>query len=340
MHFKLLVLIFLAILITGCAPDAHEAGPKILFGHGAYPHAVESNGKYYYIMQAEHGDSLNIYVSDDLAEIQHGSRKTILTSVESGMHNFYSPELHYINDRWCLYFEADDGRNTDNHQLYVLENPSANPLTGKWTLHGPILTNPEWNFGIHPSTFVIDRKQYLVWSGWPKRRIENETQCIFIAEMENPWTLRSERIVISSPEYEWERQWINPDGTRTPYPIFVNENPEPIISPDGKNVVIAYSASGIWTVYNNLGVLYASADSDLLDPSSWKKLPEPQFITDDTSRIYGTSNISVLKNGDKEGEYFMLYQAKSKDSSGIENYDIRLKQMHWNEKGLPEFGKP
>ena len=67
---------------------------------------------------------------------------------------------------------------------------------------------------------------YLLWSGWPERRHETETQCIYIARMENPWTTSSNRVMISLPDHEWERQWINPDGHRSAYPIYVNENPE------------------------------------------------------------------------------------------------------------------
>lgn len=338
MKYFYLILLTVVSIVSGCA-DRHETESSVIFEDGAYPSVVELGGMYYYIMQSPQVGLLTLYAADDITEISHGIRRDILKSEKCGMHNFYSPELHRIGDRWYIYFEADDGVNTDNHQLYVLENPSADPMKGKWTLRGPIITSEGWNFGLHPSTFTVDERQYLVWSGWPKRRIENETQCIYIAEMENPWTLKSKRVVISEPEYEWERQWINPDGTRSPYPIFVNENPEPIISPDGRNIIIAYSASGIWTVYNALGLLYASTDSDLLNPKSWMKLPEPQFEADSTAGIYGTSNIAVIPSKDPNG-YRMLYQAKHRDPTGEEHRSIRLKAMKWNSKGLPEFGKP
>lgn len=107
----------------------------------------------------------------------------------------------------------------------MLENDAQNPMEGTFKQKGPVLTNREWNWGIHASTFVYKGIQYLIWSGWPKRRITEETQCIYIAKMKNPWTLDGERIMLSSPEYNWERQWVNPDGSRTAYPIYVNEAP-------------------------------------------------------------------------------------------------------------------
>ncbi len=334
---SILVLIIAAAL-SGCSKHP-ETEVTVLFEDGAYPSAVEHNGTYYYIMQGPRVGVLTLYSSSDISKIAQGETRDILKSEDYKMHNFYSPELHRIKDKWYVYFEADDGDNTDNHQLYVLENPSDDPMSGEWSLHGPIITDKDWNFGLHPSTFVVKDRQYLIWSGWPKRRIENETQCIFIAEMSNPWTTKSERVMISQPEYEWERQWINPDGSRSPYPIFVNENPQPMVSPDGRKIIIAYSASGIWTVYNTLGILSASTDADLLNPTSWVKLPEPQFTSDNTDSIYGTSNIAIIPSSDFS-EYIMLYQAKQRDSEGEEHQSVRMKRIVCNEQGFPVFGKP
>ena len=86
--------------------------------------------------------------------------------------------------------------------------------------------------------------------------------------MSNPWTLKSSRILISKPEYEWERQWVNPDGTRTAYPIYVNESPQFFHSRDNRKILIYYSASGCWTPYNCIGMLTANDNSDLLNPAS------------------------------------------------------------------------
>jgi GH43 family beta-xylosidase len=162
--------------------------------------------------------------------------------------------------------------------------------------------------------------------------------------MENPWTLRSERSLISMPQYEWERQWINPDGTRSAYPIFVNENPEAFITANGHNVVVTYSASGIWTVFNTLGVLTASVNADLLNPQSWTKAAEPQFV-DESGAVFGASNISVVATTagsatDADTNYIMLYQAKHRDESGNIINDIRYTTLQWDADGLPLFGKP
>lgn len=337
MNIYYCLFLLIAIIPAACSQNDKADTSGIIMDAGAYPFVTEHNGTYYYTMQNEMVDTIMLWATDDLRKMNEKKGKLILAAGDNGLCNFWSPELHRIGNKWYLYFEGDDG-NTDNHQLYCMENAADNPMTGEWTQRGPIITNSEWNFGIHPSSVVVNGRQYLLWSGWEKRRIETETQCIFIAEMENPWTLKSERVMLSKPEHEWERQWITSDGQRSAYPIFVNENPEAFVSPDGRKVIVAYSASGIWTSYNSLGILYADADGNLLEPGSWTKMSEPQFVADSTKGVFGTSNISVVQSPDGE-KTFMLYEAKH-DEQGHTIRDIRMKEIGWDEKGLPVFGQP
>ncbi len=34
---------------------------------------------------------------------------------------------------------------TDNHQIYVIENDSPDPMQGEFRMKGAIMTNPDWN---------------------------------------------------------------------------------------------------------------------------------------------------------------------------------------------------
>jgi len=38
-----------------------------------------------------------------------------------------------------MYFAADDGSNK-NHRMYVVENPSPDPMEGTWEFKGKVLT--------------------------------------------------------------------------------------------------------------------------------------------------------------------------------------------------------
>lgn len=328
---RLLIIPLIALTIQACSSNGQQQQSSVLLNVGTYPFVTTHADTYYYTMQTEYVDSIILYAAPSLEKLQDAEKVTILTSKESGLQHIYSPEIHRINDAWYIYFEADDG-NSDNHQIYVLENTAESPLQGEWTMHGPIITTNEWNFGLHPDVITVDNHLYMFWSGWQKRRTETEVQCIFLAEMENPWTLKSKRVMISSPINEWERQWINPNGHRSAYPIFVNENPQAFLSPDGKTIVVGYSASGIWTIFNSLGILYASTESNLLDANSWTKLQEPTFLAPETAGFYGTSNISVVNDIDSDKQY-IVYQVKTGD--GYNQCHIRYKQLHWDPNSLP-----
>lgn len=336
--YILIMLLTVLVMVSGCSFGADNnvnETATVIFPTGGYPQAIKDGDMYYYMMPDMRRGHISIYSSTSLDSIGKVSPVTVWETDDAEFQNIWSPELHKIDDKWYIYFEADNG-NTDNHHIYVLENETDNPLNRYWKLRGPIMVNEEWNYGIHPSVFNINGRLYMVWSGWEKRRIDTETQCIFIAEMANPWTLKSERVLISRPEYEWERQWINPDGSCSAYPIFVNENPQPYISPDGKKVIINYSASGIWTVYVTLGMLSASTSADLLDPKSWTKSPEPMSILGADAEYGGVSNISFVPSPDGDGT-LMLYQDKGFSGSINVSNTIMLKKIDW-ENSLPVFG--
>ena len=323
------------LALVGCnvSRNSSEQASEVVFEEGCYPQATLWQGHYYYTMQQPDADCVVLYESDRLEDLAKGRTRTVLKA--DSLHHIWSPELHRLAGKWYLYFEADDG-NTDNHQLYVLENTSENPMEGEYRMKGAIKTNDEWNFGLHPTSIVVRGQQYLLWSGWQHRRSETETQCIYIARMQNPWTLSSERVLLSMPELEWERQWRNPNGDRSNYPIFVNENPEAFLTPNEHYVCVCYSASGIWTVYNTLGMLYARADDDLLDPHSWTKMQEPVLRCVPDSAVFGISDICVVPSADV-GQHYLLFEAKQYDDEGNFHRNVQMRPLNWNNEGLPEF---
>ena len=327
----------LTLLAIGCDshhPSSNTREPVLMMHELGYPQAIFHEGKYYFTMQGYAGASVELWSTPDLADSARFQHRLLQSSELEAMTHFWSPEIYYINNRWYMYFEADDG-NTDNHHLYVMECQGDDPMTGEFVMKGVIETRAEWNYGIHPNLLQMpDGQLYLLWSGWPQRRNETETQCIYIARMENPWTVSSERVMISKPEYEWERQWINPDGNRSAYPIYVNENPEAFVSPDGKKIVVLYSASGIWTVYTAVGMLTAPADANLLDSTVWTKRAEP-VIPADTVNFVSISNVYLVPSADGE-QTLMIYEKKRREHTDILR-DTYLRPIHWSDQGEPVF---
>lgn len=326
----LTLLLIMSMAACGDSQSQDTLVSKILFQDAEYPQAVFQDGKYYFLRQPKRSNSISLYEADDLEGLATAKPKMIWQN--DTMNHIWSPELFRLGNIWYIYFEADTDGNTDNHQLYVIENTSGNPMEGEWVLKGCLQTNAEWNFGLHPTVLSVRGELYLFWSGWPKRRVEHETQCIYIAHLKDPWTVDSERVMLSKPEYEWERQWINPDGSRSAYPIYVNENPEAFLSPDGRHVCVFYSASGVWTKYQFLGLLTAPATSNLLEPEVWTKSPEPIAIGDST--VYSASNIYLVPSADEKQAYYLLYQGKWMEGED-EKRAIFYKPVTWNNQDRP-----
>lgn len=308
-----------------------------LLPFGFQPWALYHDGSYYYMQGAE--DRIILWQTDDITDLINAPSKEVWLPRDSiNAFHLWCPEIHYLDGKWYIYFAADDG-NTDNHQLYVLENSAANPFNGEFIMKGHIKTDPENNWAIHANVIEHRGRLYMVWSGWQTRRIETETQCIYIAEMENPWTLKSGRVLISKPEFEWERQWINPDGSRTAYPIYVNESPQFFHTKSRDKVLVLYSASGIWTPYYAIGMLYADADSDLLNPASWTKSEVPVFMQSAENRVYSTGNPAFLSSPDSDEAYF-LYHARNVELEAVDSRTPRMQKIEWDENGFPILGVP
>jgi GH43 family beta-xylosidase len=188
---------------------------------GADPWITYKDGYYYYTNTL--GDSLIIWKTKDIADLRNAPKKTIWVppAGSSYSRDIWAPEIHFINNKWYMYFAADDGRNR-NHRLYVLENASPDPLLGKWIFKGQLAESSN-KWAIDGSVFGHNGHLYLIWAGWEGD--ENGQQNIYIARMKNPWTVEGKRVKISSPQYDWEKYGDLNDADNPPH-VDVNEGPE------------------------------------------------------------------------------------------------------------------
>lgn len=316
-----------------------------LLQRGARPWATFHNGIYYYMQDCE--NKIVLWRTKDITNISNADYKVVwVPKDKNNSYHLWAPELHLINNKWYIYFAADDG-NTDNHQVYVIENNSEDPFEGEFNMIKRVKTDQDNNWAIHASIFNHNENLYMIWSGWQTKRSEVETQCIYIARMKNPWTLASERVLISKPEFEWERQWINPDGSKTGYPIYVNEDPHVFYTKNKDKILIYYAASGTWTPYYSVGLLYADVNSELTDPSSWTKVNSPVFSQNEENQVFATGSPCFIPSPNYK-EVFFLYQARSTEkepygslpSSSLDTRSPRLQKIEWDDNGFPILGEP
>jgi GH43 family beta-xylosidase len=142
--------------------------------------------------------------------------------------------------------------------------------------------------------------------------------------MDSPTSIISERILISRPDYDWEKR-----GSSKDLPT-INEGPE-ILEKNGKLFLI-YSAAGSWSDYYCLGMLEFTGENPML-ASSWTKSPKPVFESNDAVTSPGHASFIQIKNKD-----FIVYHSARKKGAGW-NRQVNIQPFAWK-NGKPDFGMP
>lgn len=327
--------LFIVLLImVGCsAAPAQKTFTNPLLPSGADPWSIHVDGYYYYTNTL--GNRIDIWKTKNLADLQHAERKTIFTPPEGTQYSkeLWAPEIHFIDSKWYVYFAADDGNNS-NHRMYVLENTSADPLQGSFVLKGKVAA-PSDKWAIDGSVFQYNEQWYMVWSGWEED--VNGRQDIYIAKMKNPWTIEGARVKISQPTLDWERHG-DLGVNQNPSHVDVNEGPQPLIHDN--TIFIIYSASGCWTDFYALGMLSASASDDLMNPTAWKKHPQPVFKKSEANGVFAPGHNSFFKSPNGK-EDWILYHANDAAGQGCGGHrSPRAQKFTWSADGTPNFGLP
>lgn len=290
------------------------------------------DGYYYFTASVPEYDRIEIRRSATLEGLRDAQSIVAWRKYETGMlsANIWAPEIHFIQGKWYIYFAAARTTETKeglfDHRMYVLENESANPLEGEWVEKGQVRTAWE-TFALDATTFEHQGSLYYVWAQ-KDPEIEGNSN-LYISAMSNPWTLSGKQVMISTPEYPWEVIGFK-----------VNEGAA-VLKRNGR-IFISYSASA--TDHNYcMGLLSADESSDLLDPQSWTKSPEPVFQTNEETGQFGPGHNSFTVSED--GQDVLIYHARNyKEITGDPLYDpnrhTRAQVFGWNEDGTPIFGVP
>ena len=286
--------------------------------NGADPWVIRYQDVYYYCFATD--DRIWISCSKNLHEIGLAEPKLVWQPPKGNpwSEELWAPELHFLNNKWYIYVAADDGAN-ENHRMYVLESDNIDPQ-GHYVLVGKIADSSDC-WAIDGTILEYNDRLYFIWSGWEGK--VNVQQNLYIAPMSNPWTISGDRVLISEPEYEWEK---------VGRPL-VNEGPE-ILKKNDK-IHIIYSASGSWTDDYCLGQLTFTG-GDILSRASWIKKPEPVFSKTET--VFGPGHASFVKSPDGREDWIVYHAAKYK--GGGWDRDVRMQKFGWNNDDSPNFGAP
>lgn len=334
MKMKSMLLILLALVgFSYCSESAgeNEKQVKTTFTNpvwnGADPWMVKQGGEYIYCYSANN----SIVLSRSKYMTKMGEKKTIWSAPVSGWNSncVWAPEVHFIDGHWYVYYAAGVSGPPFIHQRTGVLRSQTDDAFSTYEDMGMLYTgdnpaDPESNiWAIDMTVFQFNGKLYAVWSGWQQQMDTDATpQHLYIQEMENPWTLKGTRVLLSSPEQSWE----------TGGPLNLNEGPE-ALQHNGQ-LFIVYSCRESWLVEYRQGMLQlTNPNGDLLDPSNWKK-QGPVF--EGNAKVYGVGHCSFVQSPDGT-EDWVVYHSKKTTEAGWDR-DVRMQPFSWNADGTPDFG--
>lgn len=291
-----------------------------------------TDGTYYFTASVPAYDRIVLRRSRTLAGLAKAEEVTIWQKHEKGIlsEHIWAPELHYLDGKWYVYFAGGDIDDVWAIRPYVLECQGEDPLTARWEERGKMgrADGDVFSFeafSLDATVFENKGRHYYVWA--EKVGVGQQISNLYISEMESPCKLKTVQVLLTTPDYDWERVG-----------FWVNEGPA-VIHHDGK-IYLTFSASETGADYC-IGMLTASEDADLLDPRSWEKDRYPVLKTDASRSIYGPGHNSFTE--DEKGNPVMVYHARTEEK--IEgnplynpNRHAMLMKIRWEEKtGRPVF---
>lgn len=290
-----------------------------------------TDGYYYFTGSMPAYDCIALRRSRDLMGLAQAEEKVVWRRHESGpmSENVWAPELHYLDGKWYLYFAAGEKEDIWKIRPYVLECEGEDPMEDPWKELGMMQAADEDEFSFRAfsldGTIVENKgKRYFVWA--EKVGVGRQISNLYIAQMESPVKLKTVQVLLTTPDYDWER-----------HGFWVNEGPF-AFHRDGR-IYLTYSASDTGINYC-VGMLSVEEDADLLDPRQWKKERYPVLKTDEALEIYGPGHNCFTQ--DEDGNTVMVFHARKEteivgDPLYVANRHAMLLKVKWGEDGKPVF---
>lgn len=309
----------------------------------------DKQGKVWYYACKAQGAGVNLSRSDKLSVINGTSSAWKCPADNASkpwnVAELWAPELHYVDGAWYIYYAAgrpqSESGGYSKQRTGVLRNTSDNPMTGTWQDMGMLYTGDNYTPGIKPTVdntayaidmgvFKLNGQLYAVWSGNP---VGSGDQYLYIAKMDNPYTISSSRVEISRPDKAWEL-----------YSGKVNEGPAFLHNEEAGKFFVVYSCNGSWTNKYRLGMLTLDTSKDPMVKANWTKSANEVFYRfdntpDGTNGVNGCGHCSFAKSPDGTEDWIIYHVNHSKDS-GWSQRQAFIQKFTWNKDGSPNFGTP
>lgn len=268
----------------------------------------EHGNKYYFTASVPEFDRIVLRAAEHLEDLPNAEEKTIWKKHERGemSYHIWAPELHYLFGGWYIYFAASEADDIWKLRPYVLKCKGDDPMNDDWIELGKMRRAKEDQFSfeafsLDATVFEVNDIWYFVWA--EKVGVGEQISNLYISKLENANTLATSQVLLSTPDYEWER-----------HRFWVNEGPA-IVKHDDR-IYLTYSASDTSPAYC-MGLLTANIRDDLLDPESWRKEGQPILKSNPRKKLYGPGHNSFTK--DEDGRDVIVYHARTTNKLICEN---------------------
>lgn len=290
-----------------------------------------TDGSYYFTASVPAYDCIVLRRAVTLQGLASAEEKTLWVKHESGemSQHIWAPELHYLDGKWYIYFAAGERDDIWKIRPFILECTGQDPMSDSWVERGKMQRSDDdiysfEAFSLDATIFENKGERYYVWA--EKVSVGIQISNLYIAKMESPTKLATAQVLLTTPDYDWERR-----------EIWVNEGPA-VIKRDSR-IFLTYSASATGECYC-MGMLSIDENEDPLDPRAWKKERQPVLSSSAEAGLYGPGHNSFTKLPD--GTDVCVYHARPyAEIQGDPLYDpnrhAMLMKVEWDEKGYPVF---
>jgi len=299
----------------------------------ADPHISLHDGRYHFTASVPEYDRIVLRRAPTLPGLAAAGERTLWTAPATGpaCSLVWAPELHRIDGTWFVYFAAAPSRGIRDglfqHRMYALRCAAEDPMRGEWAFAGQVDSGID-AFCLDATSFEHAGVQYYLWAQKHPGIPGNSN--LYLAPLRDGLRIEGEPVLLTRPEFDWEVQG-----------FLVNEGPSVLIR-HGR-VFVTYSASATDERYA-MGLLWADADADLLDPASWHKSPTPVFVSDAEREVFGPGHNSFTIAPDGITDLLVYHARNYTEIEGdpLWNPDRHtcVQPLQWDAQGMPVFGRP
>ncbi|MDN4605187.1 family 43 glycosylhydrolase [Paenibacillus sp. F6_3S_P_1C] len=124
------------------------------------------------------------YYSSPEQNVKVGAGDLIM--IPPGLHHgcVRAPEILFLNEKWYIYYTANDSGGDDSRRICVLENESLNPMEGDWVWKGALETPVP---GLDGTVLKRGSELYFLYAGYG--HFPDYGSAIYIMRMSDPYSI-------------------------------------------------------------------------------------------------------------------------------------------------------